>query len=112
MKVLWDGTYGFSSLAEKREDKKVIPFTDVITEAALSSQLFEDPRPECLSGRGLNSRPPAQQIGALPTELTRPLKFEVQINTASVQWVTSHCYLKCQEIINFLIWALPQQWND
>ena len=52
--------------------------------------------------------PPAQQTGALPTELTRPLKVKVQINTASVQWVTSHCYLKCQEIINFLICALPR----
>ena len=112
MKVLWDGTYGFSSLAEKREDKKVTPFADVITKAAISSQLFEDPRPECLSGRGFNSRPPAQQTAALPTELTRPLKFKMQINTASVQWVTSHCCLKCKEIINFLICALPQQWND
>ena len=26
--------------------------------------------PECWSGRGLNLRPPAQQTGALPTELT------------------------------------------
>ena len=26
--------------------------------------------PECWSGRGLNLRPPAQQSGALPTELT------------------------------------------
>ena len=83
--MLLDGTYGFSYLAEKSEDKKVIPFADVITEAAVSSQLFEDPRPECLSGRGLNSRPPAQQTGALPTELARPLKFKAQINTASVQ---------------------------
>ena len=36
---------------------------------ALSSQLFKDP--ECCSGLGLNPRPPAQQTGALPTELTR-----------------------------------------
>ena len=36
---------------------------------ALSSQLFKDP--ECWFGRGLNPRPPAQQAGALPTELTR-----------------------------------------
>ena len=33
------------------------------------SQLFKDP--EYWSGRGLNPRPPAQQTGALPTELTR-----------------------------------------
>ena len=37
--------------------------------AALCSQLFKDP--ECWSGRGLNLRPPAQQTGALQTELTR-----------------------------------------
>ena len=36
---------------------------------ALSSQLFKDP--ECWFGRSLNPRPPAQQVGALPTELTR-----------------------------------------
>jgi len=40
----------------------------VITKAALSPQLFKDP--ECWSGRDLNLRPPAQQSGALPTELT------------------------------------------
>ena len=38
------------------------------TKAALSPQLFKDP--ECWSGRGLNLRPPAQQNGANPTELT------------------------------------------
>ena len=45
------------------------PSTDVITKAALSSQLFKGP--ECWSGRSLNKRPPAQQTGAMPTELTR-----------------------------------------
>ena len=45
-------------------------FADVITKAALSPQLFKDP--ECLSGQGLNPRPPAQQqTGALRTKLTR-----------------------------------------
>ena len=43
-------------------------FADVITKAALSPQLFKDP--ECWSGRGLNLRPPAQQTGAYPIELT------------------------------------------
>ena len=52
-----------------REDYKIQPFADVITKAALSSQLFKDP--ECWSGRGLNPRPPARQTGALPAELTR-----------------------------------------
>ena len=52
-----------------REDQKVKPFADVITKAALSTQLFKDP--ECWSGRGLNLRSPAQQTGAYPIELTR-----------------------------------------
>ena len=42
-----------------------------ILEAALSSQLFKDP--EGWSGQGLNPRPPAQQTGTFPTELTRHL---------------------------------------
>ena len=46
-------------------------FVDVITKAALSSQLLKDPK--CWSGRYLNPRPPAQQTDALPTELTRQL---------------------------------------
>ena len=46
-------------------------FVDVITKAALSSQLLKDPK--CWSGRYLNPQPPAQQTGALPTELTRQL---------------------------------------
>ena len=40
----------------------------MITMAALSPQLFEDP--EYWSGRGLNQRPPTQQSSGLPTELT------------------------------------------
>ena len=51
-----------------REDQKVQPFADVITKAAISPQLFKDP--ESWSGRGLNLRPPAQQTGAYPIELT------------------------------------------
>ena len=50
-----------------------LTIADVITKAALSSQLFKDP--ECLSGWGLNPQPPAQQTGTLPTELTRQLFF-------------------------------------
>ena len=65
LKVLWDGIYGFSSLSEKTRKS----FADVITKAALSSQLFKDP--ECWSGRGLNLPPPARRTGALPSELTR-----------------------------------------
>ena len=45
------------------------PFPDVITKAALSSQVFKEP--EYWSGRGLNLRPPAQQTNALLTKLTR-----------------------------------------
>ena len=59
-----------------REDQKVKPFADVITKAALSPQLFKDP--ECWSGRDLNLRPPAQQIGAYPIELTRRRYVELK----------------------------------
>ena len=51
-----------------REDLKVKSFADVITKTALSPQLFL--RPWVLVGQDSNSRPPAQQTGALPTELT------------------------------------------
>ena len=67
VKVLWDGTYAFSSLSEKTGKSNCLQ--DVTKKTALSSQLLKDP--ECWSGRGLNPRPPAQQTGALPSELTR-----------------------------------------
>ena len=67
VKVLWDRTYSFSSLSEKT--RKSNQFADVITKAALFSQLFK--YPECWCSRGLNLWPPARQTGALPTELTR-----------------------------------------
>ena len=54
-----------------RRLESLTALADVIRKAALSSQLFKDP--ECWSGRDLNPRPPAQQTGALPTELTRQL---------------------------------------
>ena len=53
---------------------KVQPFADVITKATLSPQLFKGP--ECWSGPDLNLRPPAQQSGALTTELTGRRKIE------------------------------------
>ena len=46
--------------------RRNLRFADVITKAALSSQLSKDP--ECWSGGGLNSRPSAQQTSALPTD--------------------------------------------
>ena len=52
VKLLWDGTQGFLSLSEKTR-KSIKPFVDVITKAALSSQLFIDP--ECWSGQGSNA---------------------------------------------------------
>ena len=58
-----------------REDEKVKPFADVITKAALSPQLFKDP--ECWSGRGLNLRPPAQQTGTYPIELTGRVELDI-----------------------------------
>ena len=66
-KGLWDGAYGLSSLCEKTRKSNRLQI-DVITKAALSPQLFKDP--VCRSGRGLNLRPPAQQTGAYPVELT------------------------------------------
>ena len=59
--------HSFSSLSEKT--RKSEHFADVMTKAALSSQLFKDP--ECWSARASNPRPPAQQTSALPTEQTR-----------------------------------------
>ena len=49
------------------EDYKVLSFADDITKATLSPQLLEDS--ECLSGYGLNQRPPARQTSAYPIEL-------------------------------------------
>ena len=66
-KGLWDGAYGLSSLCEKTRKSNRLQI-DVITKAALSPQLFKDP--VCWSGRGLSLRPPAQQTGAYPDELT------------------------------------------
>ena len=72
---------GLQFLVLIREDQEVYPFADVITKAAISPQLFKDP--ECWSGRGLNLiRPPAQQAGAYPIELTgrrqRSLTFVIR----------------------------------
>ena len=67
----FDNKRMFSYLNRYKEGKRLQkPFADVITKAALSSQLFKDP--ECWFGWGLNPRPPALQTSALPTELTRP----------------------------------------
>ena len=67
--MLWDWTYGFLSSSEKTRECLTICRGQIITKAALSSQLFKDP--EFWFGRGLNPRPPAQQTGALASELTR-----------------------------------------
>ena len=52
----------------RRLESLTIKVVDVITNAALSSQLFNDP--ECWSCRDSNLWPPAQEIGGLSTELT------------------------------------------
>ena len=52
-----------------------------ILEAALSSQLFKDP--ECWSGQGLNPRPPTQQTGPFPRELTRHL-YTCKCDTSNI----------------------------
>ena len=55
-----------SSLSETRKSNL---FCRCHYKGSTFPQLFKDP--ECLSGRSLNPRPPAQQTGALPTKLTR-----------------------------------------
>ena len=67
VKVLWDGTYGFSSLSEKTRKSNHLQMSLQRQHFLLS--YFKDP--ECWSGRGSNPWPPAQQTGALPTEPTR-----------------------------------------
>ena len=50
--MLWDEAHGFSPLSQKTRKSKL--FANVITKAALSSQVFKDP--ECWSGRCLTCR--------------------------------------------------------
>ena len=95
LKVLWDGIYGFSSLSEKTRKS----FADVITKAALSSQLFKDP--ECWSGRGLNLPPPARRTGALPTELTRRRFFKWRYDRPSGHSNLSNCELTWKKFRDF-----------
>ena len=68
VKVLWDGPMIFHPYLRRLES---LTIANVITKAALSSQLSKDP--ECWSGWGLDLWPPAQQTGLLPPELTRRL---------------------------------------
>ena len=71
VKVLLDGTYGFSSLSEKTRK-----FNHLQMSLQRQHFLLSYLKTECWSNRGLNLRPPAQQTGALPTELTwRRLKL-------------------------------------
>ena len=67
VKVLRDGTYGFSSLSEKTRKSNHL-------QISLRRQHFLLSYLKTLSvgpARPLNPRPPARQTGALPTELTR-----------------------------------------
>ena len=66
--MLWDGTYGFSSLSEKTRKSNHLQMS-LQRQHFLLSLIIKDP--ECWSGRDLNPRPPAQQTDALVTELTR-----------------------------------------
>ena len=95
MKELWDGIYGFLSLSEKTRKS----FADVITKAALSSQLFKDP--ECWSGRDLNQRPPARRTGALPTELTRRRFFKWRYDLSSGNSNLRNCELTGKNFRDF-----------
>ena len=67
VKVLWDRTYGFSSLSKKTKNLTICRCH--YKGSTKSSQLFEDP--ECCSSQGLNLWPPTQPTGTLPTELIR-----------------------------------------
>ena len=66
VKVLWDRTYEFSSLSEKTRKSNHLQIS--LQMQHFLPSYFKDP--ECWPGRGLNPRPPAQQTGTLPTELT------------------------------------------
>ena len=58
---------GLSALSEKtRKSNRLLMLLQ--RQHLLLMQLFKDP--ECWSGRGLNLRPPAQQTGANPIEVT------------------------------------------
>ena len=83
-KGLWDGAYGLLSLCEKTRKSNRLQI-DVITKAALSPQLFKDP--VCWSGWGLKLRPPAQQTGAYPIELTG------RVTGSQRQWETYNAIL-------------------
>ena len=72
VKVLWDGTYGFSSLSEKTRKSKHLQMSLQRQHFGLQFGRKLRRPPECWSGRGLNPRPPVRQTDALPTELTRP----------------------------------------
>ena len=64
--MLWDGTYGFSSLSEKTRKSTRLQMSLKRQHFLLSYLKTLDVG---LSGRGLNPRPPVQQTEALLTEL-------------------------------------------
>ena len=66
-KGLWDGAYGLSSLSEKTRKSNRLEML-LRRQHFLRSYFTE--HPECWSSWGLNLRPPAQQTGAYPIELT------------------------------------------
>ena len=57
LKVLWDGTYGFSSLSEKTRKSNHLQLSLQRQHFLLS---YLKTLSQCWSGRGLNSRPPAR----------------------------------------------------
>ena len=68
VKVLWDGSYGFPSLSEKTRKVNLLHMSLQRRNFLLSylKTLSLD-----LARTSVNSRPPYQHTGALPTELTR-----------------------------------------
>ena len=97
VKALWDRTYGFSFLSDKTRKSNHLQIT-------LQRQHFllkKDPK--CWSGRGLNPRPPTQQSGALPTDLTRQ-----RLKIMDDQWDTVEPRLMATSLLWPFFW-LPSK---
>ena len=78
MKVLWDGTFGFSSLFEKtRNMQNVQPLVDASLHGSTFFSSFSKTLSVVLVWPGLISLPPAQQTGILPTEPERLVSHKI-----------------------------------
>ena len=92
MTALWDGTYCFSSLSEKTRQSNLLQMS-LLRQHSLLSYLKTL---SLGSSRGSSRWPPAQQTGALPTELTRDNNWaELLGQDVPVLKISKvfHCYL-------------------